>query len=1339
MPTLAELQINVNSKPIEDSTKALNEFAIAAEKANKAKSGFNSGGSSGGQPVSVVPQGEPKRVEDLSAAIDKQVKKLKELEQQRKKITSSNLSATNPVEYERLNKIIDANIVKVQQQGNAVTQLANKQSQEAEKRKAAVEAELRVQERLVRAQESQDNVLSNAAARQKRQLDATIAGLDAQVKAQEKYNKTVETLNKQRALSGISGPESNTLSGAEYDTYIAKATQQRDAALAPKDNSAQLNSVQSKLDSYTATLGKAERAEVQYARAVKTLNEAQSLGLVTTEQYDSKLASFAAHRDAAVKAANDNTVAEQSFERQLRSVVTVYDPVQRAQDSYNASVKVLAEGLQSGKISAETFNKALTEQRLALEGVKSAQTNSVNVADDYNEALRAVLPYRKELENLELRQRALDSAKAAGKVTTPQQIQDYNDATAAIKRQTEEYNKRIQAGQNAGITFKQEQAALRGLPAQFTDIVVSLQGGQAPLTVLLQQGGQIKDMFGGIGPAIAATGKGLLSLINPVSVLVVGFGAVALAGFEASNEISKFNQATEQANGVSGIGASQYANLRDRLDETAGTARKASEALTALQGSGKVAGGLFFEVSEAAINLEKATGQAIAKTVDDFASLAKDPLDAAKRLDDQYKFLTASVIAQAEALIKQGDEQQAVTLLQDKLAKAVDESSKRMISRANGVASAWSKVKGIFAETADAAVNAFRAPSIEDQIEALEDSTEQRKKILSGEGTNSGFGINNVRGFFGIGEINPEDDPQIKLNEKRLLSLRLLQNEEDKRVAARARQERDRKQEVDDQFALSKGVDEVTKQSEKLRQKIKEVEQAHQRSVTKAKQSGSTISSEQEAQYKLVIDGYNKKIKDAEENEAKKARGPSSPADTRQVQEVKSNLAVITSEYDGYYKKITALREANVISDEAAYYAQKAILDAQAKATDDSYTKQISAIKALQGSKKNSESTNISLENQLTKAEAARIKAQQDIQTKQEQNTARFEGDLKKREQAITAYKNALEKQIEAEQSRGDRAVIGVGRGDRQRNLSQSLYENDLNFAQEQRELARSGLDRSDPVQYAENLKNLEAAHSRMVETIIANDKRIADANYDWTNGYTRAVENAQEDGMNFARSVEMGLTGAFESAGDALATFVTTGKLNFSDFARSVLSDLATIAAKQAAMGALGSLFSIAGAGISGYFGGGASSVGSTSAGYTAEYFPNLAAAKGAAFESSGTQFFAQGGAFTNSIVNTPTAFGMAGNKRGVMGEAGPEAIMPLTRTSGGNLGVRVTGGLGGGGTIVNVQVSVTEGQTTASSDGGGAWDGFGKDLGAFVDGRVRTIINKETRPGGSLKAQNS
>jgi phage-related minor tail protein len=88
-------------------------------------------------------------------------------------------------------------------------------------------------------------------------------------------------------------------------------------------------------------------------------------------------------------------------------------------------------------------------------------------------------------------------------------------------------------------------------------------------------------------------------------------------------------------------------------------------------------------------------------------------------------------------------------------------------------------------------------------------------------------------------------------------------------------------------------------------------------------------------------------------------------------------------------------------------------------------------------------------------------------------------------------------------------------------------------------------------------------------------------------------------------------------------------------------------------------------------------------------------------------------------------------------MGEAGPEAIMPLTRTASGALGVRAVGGgsQAPGGTQINISVNVaSDGSTSATTDDP-AYQQFGKDLGDFVDQRYRQLIRKDLGQGGSIK----
>lgn len=199
----------------------------------------------------------------------------------------------------------------------------------------------------------------------------------------------------------------------------------------------------------------------------------------------------------------------------------------------------------------------------------------------------------------------------------------------------------------------------------------------------------------------------------------------------------------------------------------------------------------------------------------------------------------------------------------------------------------------------------------------------------------------------------------------------------------------------------------------------------------------------------------------------------------------------------------------------------------------------------------------------------------------------------------------------------------------------------------------------------------------------------------DWRLGAKSAFSDYLEAAKDVAGQTKTAFTSAFGSMEDSLNTFSTTGKFKFRDLATSIITDMGRIASRKASSALLGMLFD-AGVSYLGSGGGGsgtATSAGSTAAGYSdaaLSGWSGVAQAKGGAW-SGGVQMFAEGAAFTNSIVSTPTAFGMAGGGAGVMGEAGPEAIMPLARGSDGSLGVRMVGGAApSGGTVVKVEAPV-------------------------------------------------
>jgi lambda family phage tail tape measure protein len=153
-----------------------------------------------------------------------------------------------------------------------------------------------------------------------------------------------------------------------------------------------------------------------------------------------------------------------------------------------------------------------------------------------------------------------------------------------------------------------------------------------------------------------------------------------------------------------------------------------------------------------------------------------------------------------------------------------------------------------------------------------------------------------------------------------------------------------------------------------------------------------------------------------------------------------------------------------------------------------------------------------------------------------------------------------------------------------------------------------------------------------------------------------------------------------FESMGDAIADFTKTGKLDFAGLIDSMLMDLLRYELRLQMLALYQAMRPGLMAGVSWLGGGTGGSYDSTGG---ASITPGTAGAyaKGGVFDA-GLQMFAKGGAFTNKIINSPTLFANGG---GLMGEAGPEAIMPLKRDSSGNLGVRTDGNSGKVDVVVN------------------------------------------------------
>lgn len=244
----------------------------------------------------------------------------------------------------------------------------------------------------------------------------------------------------------------------------------------------------------------------------------------------------------------------------------------------------------------------------------------------------------------------------------------------------------------------------------------------------------------------------------------------------------------------------------------------------------------------------------------------------------------------------------------------------------------------------------------------------------------------------------------------------------------------------------------------------------------------------------------------------------------------------------------------------------------------------------------------------------------------------------------------------------------------------------------------------------AKGIRAGTAAYARLKDERLAALQQQYEAERNFDTGVQQFFNDYVDRATNSAQQVKTVMQTAFKGMEDALVSFVTTGRVNFKQFANAIISDLARIAMQKAIAGIVGNLFSAA---VGGATGGGD--------------YPNgpvttpLPEAMGDAFVGGKVHKFANGGAFTNSIATNPTMAPMA-----MFGEAGPEAIMPLSRGADGKLGVKSSGA---GTTNITVNVA-TDGSTTTKGDAGTN----AQQLGRAIAGAVRQELINQKRPGGIL-----
>ncbi|MFY3772134.1 phage tail tape measure protein [Providencia manganoxydans] len=270
------------------------------------------------------------------------------------------------------------------------------------------------------------------------------------------------------------------------------------------------------------------------------------------------------------------------------------------------------------------------------------------------------------------------------------------------------------------LTSGQYRQAMRQLPMQMTDIVTSLASGMPPWLVAVQQGGQIKDSFGGFGNSL----KAITSLITPWKVAMFGgvgaLTAFGVAAYQGSKELSEYNKQLILTGNYAGKTKSQLNDLARALSGDGITQYKMADALAQVVGSGSFSGSQVDMVANVAAKMEKATGQSVDETIKQFQRLKDQPVQAVMELDKSLHFLTATQLEQITTLQEQGRSSEAAKLAMESYANAMDDRTKQIKENLGALERAWVWVGDAAKNAWDKMLDIGREKTVEEQISQIE-------------------------------------------------------------------------------------------------------------------------------------------------------------------------------------------------------------------------------------------------------------------------------------------------------------------------------------------------------------------------------------------------------------------------------------------------------------------------------------------------------------------------------------------------------------------------------------------------------------------------------------------
>ncbi|MFW3761460.1 phage tail tape measure protein [Klebsiella pneumoniae] len=410
----------------------------------------------------------------------------------------------------------------------------------------------------------------------------------------------------------------------------------------------------------------------------------------------------------------------------LKGLLENIDPVTKALNRLDEQQESLRQFQTKGFLDTDTFqayNKILDDTRLKLtdtgEAAARAQSElaATQAAEKQSAALKNLLgsidPTIRAFNSLDEQHAQLVAHFEAGRINGTQ-FEHFNTILNQTRERLsgvadvlpEALSRQEAAARRAGISVGQYSAAMRTLPAQFTDIATQLAGGQSPFLILLQQGGQIKDQFGSVQGVLSGVGeyiRSMAGMINPTTIALGGLiGTIGLLAAAAYNSSEQFDQVARSVIMMGGAGFASMQQLNEAAEEVAGKTNTSIsstvDTLVTLNDTGKYTASQMKQIATAITLMGKA-GNDTKTAMADFGKIVSDPVKGLASLNEQYGFVDEAMIKHIIQLRKQKGEQAAVTEAINLFAGVMEKRAQETIEATDNIGKAWTGLKAFASDT----------------------------------------------------------------------------------------------------------------------------------------------------------------------------------------------------------------------------------------------------------------------------------------------------------------------------------------------------------------------------------------------------------------------------------------------------------------------------------------------------------------------------------------------------------------------------------------------------------------------------------------------------------------